>query len=120
MNYNFPNRDIVQSKEWRELVDNVLNLDSYCYRNDNEPYIDNHYSFSNDTFAIAPFSWDDEDIDDDNNGNNIFPNFWYKPIGLKIWWYKYPFRASEMNQDVTEDDILSIFQKCIDSVKTTN
>jgi len=116
MSYNIPNRDIVNSKEWRKLVDDVLELDSYCQRNDNMPYIDNHFSFSNTTFAIAPFSWNDDDIDDENNGNNTFPNFWYKLTDLKIWWYKYPFRASEMNQDLTEQEILNIFQKCIDSV----
>ena len=44
------------------------------------------------------------------------PNFWHKPSGLKIWWYKWIGRSMEFNRQVERDEWESIFRECLDSV----
>lgn len=47
------------------------------------------------------------------------PNFWHKPSGLKVWWYKYIGRGVETNRkgDIPEAEILRIQQECLESLK---
>lgn len=44
------------------------------------------------------------------------PNFWYKPTGLKIEWYKYPLRDSYINQEIKLRDFMDIIDECIKSL----
>lgn len=46
----------------------------------------------------------------------VLPNFHYKPTNFKIEWYKYAFRDSYMNQNLTKEEILEIFAKCAESI----
>lgn len=46
----------------------------------------------------------------------ILPNFLYKPTGFEIRFYKYPFRDSYMNQDLSVEEIKNIFKECIKSI----
>lgn len=32
------------------------------------------------------------------------PNFWYKPLDFKVWWYKYIGRGVEVNKQLTESE----------------
>ena len=32
------------------------------------------------------------------------PNFWYKPLDFKVWWYKYIGRGVEMNRTLTQSE----------------
>jgi hypothetical protein len=45
-------------------------------------------NFENETFSIHRYCWCEEE-----NcpwcGPLEAPNFWHKPTGLKVWWYKY-------------------------------
>lgn len=67
--------------------------------------------YENDTFIIFPYYWgEDEEI-------ACKPNFVYKPTGFKIDWYKYPFRDSYMNQNISKKEFMEIILKCIESVK---
>lgn len=96
-------RKLQYSLLWNDLLEK-LNLDVYA--------MDNHGNgFENEIFAIRPYNWNDE--------NDELANFEYKPKEFSIEWYKYPFRASYMNQDLSIDDIDLIFFKCLLSLYQT-
>jgi len=69
------------------------------------------------SFTIMSYDWNEEYEDyegkatpDDNNPDR--PNFFYKPTGLKVWWYKYPFRSAELSQDLTLGTFENILGCC--------
>jgi hypothetical protein len=97
--YCFPDRSLVNSKEWESLCD-IAQVDEY-----GEP------GFENEVFIIRSYYWGE----DDNMAN--LANFSYKPTGFEIQWYKYPFRDSYMNQNLSSEEILGIFNKCIASIR---
>lgn len=41
------------------------------------------------------------------------PNFWYKPLDFKVWWYKYIARSVETNKVLTDDEFSSMVQHCL-------
>lgn len=45
------------------------------------------------------------------------PNFWHKPSGLKVWWYKYIGRDMETNRPFTDEELIRIQNECIESLK---
>lgn len=45
------------------------------------------------------------------------PNFWHKPSGLMVWWYKYIGRGMEAVGRSPKDDIRAIIKECIERVK---
>ncbi len=45
------------------------------------------------------------------------PNFWYKPTGFKINWYKYALRDSYINQDISVGEFKKILAHCVESYK---
>lgn len=95
--FEFPDREIVNSNEWCSITE-LLNMD---YHMDD---------FDNETFTIRPYYWgEDEELME-------LPNFIYKPTGFEIQWYKYPFRDSYMNQDLSKKEIINIFKKCVNSI----
>lgn len=36
------------------------------------------------------------------------PNFWHKPTGLKLMWYKYPLRSAYSNRKVDQRELLNL------------
>lgn len=48
------------------------------------------------------------------------PNFHYKPAGLKMWWYKYIGRDTEIEGEYTDGLLEKIHNHCIDSFKSNN
>lgn len=44
------------------------------------------------------------------------PNFWHKPSGLRVWWYKYIGRSQEVFGPATPD-IFGIFAQCLRDVQ---
>lgn len=104
--YEFPERNLVNSPEWEDLCKaaEVCN----CY---GSPEVErDFYGFDNEVFTIRPYYWgEDESI-------AALPNFHFKPTNFTIDWYKYAFRDSYMNQDLTTEQILEIFNKCIESI----
>ena len=76
------------------------------------PYL--HY-FDNDVFMMNPYYWGDaEDLMD-------FPNFIYYGVtaeeSVEIRWYKYPFRDSWSNVNLSYEDFCKIVDKCKESLK---
>lgn len=102
--FEFPDRDIVNTRSWQKLLD-ICELDNYgC--GDGSVY-------DNELFSIRPYYWgDDEKIAN-------LPNFVFKPENFEIRWYKYPFRDSYTNQNKTKKEIMQIFRKCYKFVKNT-
>lgn len=47
----------------------------------------------------------------------VLPNFWHKPSGFKLEWYKYPLRDSYSNAPLTRKLMRSMFAECIASMK---
>ena len=43
------------------------------------------------------------------------PNFWYKPLDFKVWWYKYIGRSVEVNKQLSDDDFKKMVDDCISS-----
>lgn len=44
------------------------------------------------------------------------PNFFYKPEGIEIRWYKYPLRDAYSNTLLTKEKLWEIFEMCIESI----
>lgn len=107
--YCFPDREIVDSAEWCNLLD-ITKSDFYGYTASESE--NPRGGYENDVFAIGPYWWGDED----NKEECEAPNFLYKPTGFEIRWYKYPFRDSYMTENLTSEQILEIFEKCAESV----
>ncbi len=107
--YGFPDRELVDSAEWRDLLE-VTGSDSYGYTNLEQA--NPRGGYENNVFAIRPYWWGDEDNEEECEA----PNFLYKPTGFEIRWYKYPFRDSYMTEDMTSEQVLETFKKCVESV----
>jgi hypothetical protein len=62
---------------------------------------------------MHPYCWCE--ADDCRWCSGEAPNFWHKPSGLKVWWYKYIGRSMEVeNQTPTEP--WKLVQECVDSL----
>ena len=67
--------------------------------------------YENDTFQISPYDWN-YDGDDSERA----PNFWHKPSGFKLWWYKYPLRSAEANMEISSEQFWHILHDCMNSL----
>jgi hypothetical protein len=67
--------------------------------------------YENDVFRVMPYYWGDDP------DKAMLPNFLFKPTGFEINWYKYPFRDSYMNRDITPVEFAEIIDACVRSVK---
>lgn len=92
MRYNVP-RYINQ-----ELFNNIL-LDIVKDEFDNQ-----YKDIINDTFELRHYDWDAEGY--------TKPNFYHKPSGYKLWWYKYPLRGAESNMKVSIKQFADILYDC--------
>lgn len=61
-------------------------------------------------------------VREDNNGDEWrAPNFWHKPSGVKVWWYKWIGRDMEIHNPnaVDVDDVLRECVKSLPGKRTT-
>jgi hypothetical protein len=92
--------------------------------------------FENDVFMMKPFCWCEQDdclwcaMNDKNlqvklierfkdkgwAKMGIAPNFWYKPSGLLVRWYKWIGRDTEFNKKPSKKEWQKIYNDCIKSV----
>lgn len=47
------------------------------------------------------------------NESDRAPNFWYKPLDFKVWWYKYIGRGVETNKQLTAEQLKEMREKCL-------
>mgnify|MGYP003300896419 CR=1 FL=1 len=66
--------------------------------------------FENDIFQIIPYSWDER------YWNNDY-NFWHKPSGFKLSWYKYPLRGALSNMEISDEQFVDILYDCVNSLE---
>ena len=67
--------------------------------------------YENATFMIREYDYGS----DDEEGPNEY-HFYHKPSGLKIYWYKYPFRASVSNMEITYEQFREVLIDCKNSL----
>lgn len=60
----------------------------------------------NDTFELRHYDWDADDWPNEK------PNFYHKPSGYKLWWYKYPLRSAEANMKISIKQFTDILYDC--------
>lgn len=60
-------------------------------------------------FAIHRFCWCEEESCP-WCGPSESPNFWHKPTGIKVWWYKYIGRGVNMSRQPEMEECLQILQ----------
>lgn len=102
--YEFPGIEMFDSIEWEALCEKAGVCSSY-----GTPTVDREFDgFENEVFVIRPYDWEEP--------NQPLPNFHHKPTGFKVWWYKYAFRSSDMNMNLSVDEIREIFRQCVDSL----
>lgn len=102
-------RVLHDSPEWHKLI-YATESDFYGYTGNRDNKNDSD-GYENEIFAIRPYWWGDDDAEQVD-----MPNFLYKPTGFEIRWYKYPFRDSYMNKNLSLDKIKEIFMHCVESV----
>lgn len=105
-------REIWQDTFWKYF--DIDEFDYHCYymKSEDDPdHTTDRGGYKNDVFTINPYYWgEDENIMSE-------PNFIYKPTGLEIQWYKYPFRDAYLNQDISLDEAKKIWEDCIKSME---
>lgn len=45
------------------------------------------------------------------------PNFWYKPLDFKVWWYKYIGRGMETNMQLSALELSEMVTQCLKAVQ---
>ena len=45
--------------------------------------------------------------------NETAPNFWYKPLDFKVWWYKYIGRGVHVNKQLSTNDFSKMVADCM-------
>ena len=92
---------IINRKVWQLLWDSTLGEAGFGYHGDH---------FENNTFEYIPYSWN-EDVWDNKY------NFWHKPSGFKLSWYKYALRGAESNLNITDEQFVDILYDCLNSLE---
>lgn len=64
----------------------------------------------NDTFCVRSYDWMDTRKEQ--------WNFWHKPSGIKIEWYKYPLRGAKINMLISPEQFVDILKDCHNSTQT--
>lgn len=63
----------------------------------------------NPIFSVYPYS--------DADKQYTVPNFEFKPLGLKIYWHKYPLRDAYSNIEITEELLNTVSEACFSELK---
>ena len=98
----FPEREIEGSVEWRALC-GVLGIDSYGHTRKDNPHRNARGGYDDGTICVNPYYWGNDEEE------AAKPNFLDRAINLEIWWYKYPFRDSYMNWQMSAEQLTKYF-----------
>ena len=98
---------------WHVLLD-VTRSEWYGYTESSSK--NERDGFHNDLFDIRQYTeWSGAEEDPIPE-----PNFEFRPTGLKMTWYKYPWRAATANMELSANQIDEVFRKCVESVLANN
>lgn len=116
-------------ENFRSLL-NVINCDGYGrYRGTNSRFRTLLGGFGCNLFEINPYYWGDCDCDANAKETHkdycslSIPNFKYRTNTgevIEIRWYKYPFRDSYSNVELSAEMFASIISDCANYVKNLN
>jgi len=71
------------------------------------PFRNTGNTFNNDIFQVEAYSWN-EDI----------PQLWnFKYENIEISWYKHLGRGTTINREVTPEEAINMFDKCLESIR---
>jgi hypothetical protein len=116
------------SEVFKALLD-VVNCDGYGhYIGNNKQFLSSLGGFQCDLFEINPYYWGECNCGADEAGDAyhketcslVIPNFKYnikdyEPIEIR--WYKYPFRDSYSNIELSGEVFCSILEDCMNYIK---
>ncbi len=113
--YIFPDRDIVNSDAWNGTLER-MGLDFYGYPEKPMPaVVTDEYGGSciHGVIEIFPYYWGDDDkliqrsnlIIHKEDGTDFVLN-----------WYKYPFRAALMSQDLDKTQMIALLEDALDRI----
>lgn len=101
------------------ILDMFLRSFAKKYSKDKNEWFEKYGTdFENDKFMMHRFCWCEKDTCKWCVGEIIpsllkgvltkeietMPNFWYKPLDFKVWWYKYIGRGIEVNKELSNSD----------------
>lgn len=49
--------------------------------------------------------------------DNDAPNFWYKPLDFKVWWYKTIHKGLKTNKLLSKKEFMDMQVNCFESIK---
>lgn len=99
-----------------EINRNILHVEFTTLFNKLEEFICLGY----DDFYTSEFitrKYDGGVFDDAEGDICPLPNFEHKSTGVKLIWYKYPFRSPQINKEITTDTLRYILADCEVSLK---
>ena len=74
------------------------------------PFENTGNRWANDVFEVQAYSWDDE----------VEQPYNFKCGDIEISWYKYLGRDTTINGEYTENEIISMYNKCMNSINKIN
>lgn len=89
-----------------------INCDGYGFYDGPADIENKRGGITTDIVEINPYWWGDEDDYEECEK----PNFWYKPLDIKVDWYKYPVRDSYSNIPLESIDMNAIFAHIIEHI----
>jgi len=96
------------------LVESIIRAVAEYYASDGE-WADKYglHHEDNPVFSMKSYCWCEEEdcrwCKEDGE-----PNFHYKPLDLKVWWYKYIGRDMHYNKGISIPECADMFKACID------
>jgi hypothetical protein len=63
-------------------------------------------------FSMRPQCWCEDEACAWCGPTNA-PNFHYKPLDFKLWWYKYIGRGMEMNREISAAECAEMLVRCL-------
>ena len=70
--------------------------------------------YENDVFLMHRYCWCDEPDCKWCDGTN--PNFWHKPTGIRVRWYKYIGRCMEIELHGAPFDVADVYRSAVGSL----
>lgn len=68
-------------------------------------------NFENEKFLMHPYCWCEKPECpwcESEEEKEAAPNFWYKPLDFKVWWYKYIGRGTKTNKTLSMLDFIKM------------
>lgn len=105
------------ANEFDDELDTILREVAEKHQQDGEWAEKYGIDVDNEIFMMHHYCWCEKENcewcgwEDDKQTSS--PNFWYKPLDFKVWWYKYIGRGVETNKTLAEEQLKEMREKCL-------